>query len=323
MRYSLLLLVVLLLLSLGIRYVVDPERISANPAKDLHELELHDTELAEALKKADQGDIADLSDWINRADLITREHLATLMWTMVMDPKNPHKPEATLSWKYRNRFRPFLEISTGNDHLDTEIDNNLAYILVTGTATPSEADIRLVKSLEPRLKHKAKDTNDATIEDTIGCIDFVDRRFEAAKEDFQTSLTYLTQNHDPSTADLEALERRRMEASEYNAQLVAKHPEPGAQADLKPLPPEPDSDVHGDAHVSAASTAPAPAAGGHDRDAATPAAPGAAAPEPASATAPGAPAATPAPAAAPPTASPAAPRDATPGHGHGEDSSSL
>jgi hypothetical protein len=320
MRYSLLLLVVLLLLSLGIRYVVDPERISENPAKDLHEMELHDPDLAEALKKADAGDIADLSDWINRADLITREHLATLMWTMVMDPKNPHKPEATLSWKYRNRFRPFLEISTGNEHLDDEIDNNLAYILVTGTAAPSEADIRLVKSLEPRLKHKAKDTNDATIEDTIGCIDFVDRRFEQAKEDFQTSLTYLTQNHDPGTADLEALEKRRMEASDYNAQLVAKHPEPGAQADLKPLPPEPDSDVHGDAHASTASTA--PAAGSPDRDAATPATPSAAAPEPASATAPGAtdaaPAATPAPAASPP-----APHDATPAHGKGEDSTSL
>jgi hypothetical protein len=233
-----------MLLSLGIRYFADPVRLaqnSSNPANDLHEMIQRDPTLGSALDKADQqGDIIDLTTWINRADPILRQRLAWLLLGLVEKRIGPGlgKPDQELCWKYRNRFRAFLNLSTGLDFLDTVIDNMVAYTLVTATPSPSEADIALAKSLLPRLRHDAQENGDDSLMDTVGCVQFIALDFVGAKDSFTKALQFARDAHDPKRHGNDALYQKRLDAAEKNIVLKAANPDPTAHLTYVPLPAE-------------------------------------------------------------------------------------
>jgi hypothetical protein len=223
MRYSLILLMALIALSLGIHYFADQDsQASQNPERDLHELTLRDPELGQALADADKGDVAGLTTWLNRAEKIDRVRVAKLLIELTIDPKkNKTEPDLALCWKYRNRFRAFINLSTSIDKLDIGIDNLLAYALVAGTPTPSAADLSLARSLEVRLTREARDNDDPELEDTVGCSDVAAQDFAAARDAFALSLTWVSQLHDDGAASLLKLEQARKAAADHNYQVMA------------------------------------------------------------------------------------------------------
>ncbi len=236
------LVLVLTSLLLGFHFFSVPYAPSANPEHDLHTLTLSDPALGQALADCDQGSVSGLTTWLNRAELEDREHIARLLLALC-DPKHTDQFDTHLCWQYRNRFRAFIDLTTGKDRLDGQIDNLLAYTLATGETAaykPDEADINLARSLEPRLKRDANEDKDPNLEDTIGCIEFQARNYAGAKDAFQLSVTYFAQLHDAGAAKAAMLEQRRLEASTRNEQAMTDHkgPDPIADSELQPLPPD-------------------------------------------------------------------------------------
>ena len=193
MRYSLILLVLAVLLSLGIRFLADPIRqaqMTANPAHDLQELVSHDHVLGQALQQADQGNLGALTAWINRAEFEDRYRLALLLERISCRNDGSAKKDVvdiTVAYRYRNRFRAFTNLSTGEVRLDNELDNLLAYTLATAHDPPSRADLALALSLVPRLRNiPVSDISDQFL-DTIGCIEYQAGNYDEAKDAFASA----------------------------------------------------------------------------------------------------------------------------------------
>jgi len=245
MRYSLILLVAALLLSLGIRYFADPMRQaqnSTNPAHELQDMTARDPQLEAALASADAGNLQDLTDWINRAEPEDRQRLAMLLLRVTEHPDGKHDNDLTLALRYMNRFRAFMHLSTGSPMIDTDMDNLMAYALATGTPNPSPADLDFAKQLLPRLTIGAQGEGDGAdaIMDTIGCVQFQLTDFDAAKKSYADALAFAAQVRDPRPHEQLALYQRRLEAATHNAELKAgalAHPDAPAPTYL-PLPPE-------------------------------------------------------------------------------------
>jgi hypothetical protein len=238
MRYSLILLVAAMLLSLGIRYFVDPVRLaqgSTDPARDLHELCQREPTLAPALDQADRGDVGELATWINRAEPVERQRLAFLLLRLTQKP-GAENPDAELCWRYRHRFRAFINLDTGIEALDAEIDNLVAYTLVTGPEKPSAQDLALARALVPRLTRVARDSSEDAIMDTVGCVQFVAEDFAEAKESFTLANRYATEARDQRHHGMDSLYLRRLAAADHNAKAKAE----GRPADYLPLPREDD-----------------------------------------------------------------------------------
>jgi hypothetical protein len=241
MRYSLIILVVAMVLSLGMSYFWNPVRLAANsdnPAADLHAMTQQDPDLEHALQSADRNDVTELVKWINRADALQRQRLASLLINLV-SPKvsdTQREPNVHLVYKYRQRFRAFLTLGTGDDRLDIALENLLAYSVVTATDAPTKQDTDLATLLMPRLRRAANEFSDDALWDTVGCVQFVTGDFAGAKESFATAQKLVREgkSKDKLRRELEELYRRRFEASARNQQLVA---EKSAEA-LAPLPKE-------------------------------------------------------------------------------------
>ncbi len=241
MRYSLIILVVAMVLSLGMSYLWNPVRLaqnSGNPAAELHAMTSQDPDLERAMQNADKGDVTDLVKWINRADPLQRQRLATLMITLV-SPKvgdAAREPNVHLVYAYRQRFRAFLNLGTGDERLDIALENLLAYSVVTANESPTKQDIALANLLVPRLRRAAAEFNDDALWDTVGCALFASGDFTGAKDAFSTAqrLARESKSKEKERRALTELYQRRTQAAERNLQLVAeKSSEP-----LAPLPRE-------------------------------------------------------------------------------------
>jgi hypothetical protein len=236
-----------------------------DPGHALHTLEERDEEIAPALAAADAGDPTRLVLWLNRTDADTRLELAHIVHGEVYAPQpgRGREPDNALCWKYRTRLRAFVNISTGDDELDLEFDNLLAYAIATGPTpaggpgpTPAELDaaklvlLRLREAVRVRLeKHQTADAG--AIEDTIGCVLFATGDFAGAREAFTSAMA-------DESADMLPLAKARLAAATANVQAAAAKP-PGA---LRPLPQESEYPPDGSATAAATATAamPAPAA---------------------------------------------------------------
>lgn len=242
MRYSLILLVAVMVLSLGVRYFADPVRLaqaSPDPARDLHEMAARDPLLQRGLGRADEGDVTELSTWLNRADPLTRQRLAFLLLRLVAPSGAGQSGETdpALCWRHRHRFRAFVNLGTGREALDTAIDNLVAYTLVTGGSGPSTQDLAIAKQLLPRLKRAAQESSDDAIMDTVGCVQFAAGDYATAKESFRIAGEYAGQGRDQERTARQPLYTRRQQAAERNAALKAAAV-PGDQPDYEPLPPD-------------------------------------------------------------------------------------
>ncbi len=238
MRYSLILLVTFLLMALGMSYLRDPVRLALDPKDPSHDLMVmiqHDAVLGRAIEQADKGDVSELTTWINRADPIARQRLALLLHALIRPRDYPsYADAAAAAYRYRHRFRAFVNVGTGEEHIDTLIDNDVAYILATGTAVPSEQEKTLAKSLVTRLRRAAIEAGDPAIFDTIGCVQFADKDFSGAKESFTTAARLARESREAGAREVMPLYEKRLAAATANAATV-QH---ASEEPLRSLPTE-------------------------------------------------------------------------------------
>ncbi len=137
-----------------------------------------DRDLGAALAAADQGNPTPLATWINRAEEQHRRNLAIVLYRLVAlgggedqdkDPINDDR----VAYRYRDRLRAFLNVSTGQVEVDAVMDNLLAYTVVAGTAQPTAQDLEIARGLLPKLETRMKEHPEHGVFDTIGCLHFV------------------------------------------------------------------------------------------------------------------------------------------------------
>jgi Zn-dependent protease with chaperone function len=246
MRFSLIVLLVILLLSLAAEYFFNPLREAASaaaPDKILTALANSDPSLGEALAEADAGNITPLVKWLNRANDIERQRIALLHLRMVNLGDGNMQESSFLDdrmiYQLRNRLRAFINITTGNSEADLEIVNALAYGLVAGTPSPTKADLDIARSLVERVAHANRPPQHPYC-DTIGCVAFALGDYENAQKEFALALELLAKDSKIDPEDKlksEQLYQRRLAAAEHNlGSAKAK------SADRQPLPLSPMSD---------------------------------------------------------------------------------
>jgi Zn-dependent protease with chaperone function len=188
-----------------------------------------DKDLDNALKLADGGDVLPLKTWLNRSEEARRNKLATLFFSLIecyevqqdAAGKNTVVFDDRIGYHYRNRLRPFFDVTTGDAKLDAELDNTLAYLLVAGTDAPAPQDLKLAQQLVPRLEEQvhAFPEHAHMVLDTIGCVETALGEYSKAKAAFSEANRQLAEDHgisDEFHQHETELYRRRLEVAEYN-----------------------------------------------------------------------------------------------------------
>ncbi len=212
MRYSLVILVVVMLLSLGLNLWLSPVSKALqndNPQAALKIMADKDSDLANALVAADNGDPSPLAKWYQRTDRESRLAVAILF-----GKQGAGETDADL---YRMRYRliAISGIDSGDPGTNITLDNALAYTLVAGTATPTANDLLIAKRLLPNLERALLDKPENAIFDTVGCIHFRLGAWAPAIDAFQNALSQLDKETKPTDAERD--QRRLL----YQARLAA------------------------------------------------------------------------------------------------------
>ena len=207
-------------------------------------------DLGPALAAADRGEQTPLLTWLNAAESSERQALAAILMEACLTsaglPTNElsaRSDRAMYGW--RRRFAAFANIPTGDNEVDAELDNLIAYLAVAGSETPSAQDLDLAKHLLPRITKHNQDAPKAPVWDTIGCVHFVAGDFAAARAAFDEACKL--GEHDlahASSADRNDLTRslalyraRRQASIDADLQTVEHRAAPATRPHL-PLPPE-------------------------------------------------------------------------------------
>ena len=225
MRFSLALLISVLIASLALNWYLSPTRVNARRGDAQTELtawQQSDKDLSRALAQADAGDSSELASWYVRAKPPERARLLTLCLE-VLEPPKGQLPNDALLYRFRHRFLAFAGIDSGYPGLNLTLDNTLAYCLVAGTTTPGGADIETARKLLPTLEQAAAKPGMGAshhILDTIGCVHFVLGNHQKARDAFAGALSDVAKARDLDPAlreHVEGLYRRRLEAATRNA----------------------------------------------------------------------------------------------------------
>ena len=230
MRYSLLLLILALVLSYVVGTYFDPARPGAlvplgDPVKALNDWYQQDDELHKAVLAADRGEgLGLLTAWLNRADPLARQRAAGLLLASIARRdaqgrlREPLDIDDQEAYRYRARFRAFIDVGTGSPDRDQLLDNLIAYTAVAGTPHPNDTDLQVAALMLERLTRRLKDGEpDAMVADTVGCIHYVNGRYGEAQQLFDKSLVLI--------AKLPEAERQAMQpltAARAQAAAVAK-----------------------------------------------------------------------------------------------------
>jgi len=226
MRFSLVLLLAVLVASLALNWYLSPNRAGArriDVRSELADWQARDRDLASALDKADQQDPRELAKWYARASKPERRALLALCLAM-LDPPAGQPVNDALLYRYRHRFLAFAGIDSGSIELNLQLDNTLAYALVAGTPTPSETDLEQARKLLPGLEQAITRPMLGPIhpiQDTIGCVHFVLGNHQKARDAFAGALSNLAKDRTlkPDERDRgERLYRRRLEAATRNTE---------------------------------------------------------------------------------------------------------
>jgi len=195
MRFSLVILVVVMLLSLALNLWLSPVSKalqSGNPQAALKGMADKDSDLGNALVEADNGDPSPLAKWYQRTDRESRLAVAILL-------VNQGGNDADL-YRMRYRLMALSGIDSGNPATNVDIDNALAYSLVAGTANPTVNDLIVAKRLLPNLERALLERPQHAIFDTVGCIHFRLGAWAPAIDAFQNALSQLDQDQKTPTA---------------------------------------------------------------------------------------------------------------------------
>jgi Zn-dependent protease with chaperone function len=261
MRYSLVLLIAIMVASLAINWYLDPARKAATPADaqtELKQWETADDTLHQALINADKGDPTALSRWYQRASVLEKRRMLQLHFALVTPAEGePEGSKDPLIYQYRRRFTAFSGIDTENPVLNLELDNVLAYGLVAGTTAPTAQDLDQARQLLPGLELGVAKLPDSAIHDTIGCVHFALGDFTKARDSFTRARTALAADKKITGAlrsHLEQLYGRRLAAAEHN--LAAAN---GGTLERLPLDWTPQDQPHPTAPAPTAAPVPAAA----------------------------------------------------------------
>ena len=222
MRFSLVLLIAVLVASLALNWVLSPARLGSrgsDPQVELETLRKGDRDLAQALDSADAGDPRDLATWYARAKPIERTRLLALCLALLDPPKGQPANDALL-YRYRHRFIAFLGIDSGMALLNLQLDNTLAYALVAGTPNPTPQDRELARRLLPALEQAVSQPGLAiathALQDTIGCVHYVLGNHQKARDAFAGAISGLAKDRDLSESErarAAGLYQRRLDAA--------------------------------------------------------------------------------------------------------------
>ena len=227
-----------------------------------------DQTLGPALAAADRGDSAALLAWLNAAEPLTRQTLAVVVMHIALDHDGLKIDEESYAsdqayHRYRQRLIAFVNIPTGDADLDAELDNLLAYVLVAGTAQPSETDVALAKRILPRLEKQVERTPTSAVWDTIGCVYYVAGDDAKAKAAFLQAVTL-------AERELVKIETKKRPAFERSLALFRSRLQTAQDADLRavenrgdatvraPLPVAVVAEVTGVTEVEPSSSTPVP-----------------------------------------------------------------
>ena len=200
-----------------------------------------DQTLGPALAAADRGDSAALLAWLNAAEPLTRQTLAVVVMHIALDHDGLKiDDESNASdqayHRYRQRLIAFVNIPTGDADLDAELDNLLAYVLVAGTAQPSETDVALAKHILPRLEKQVERTPTSAVWDTIGCVYYVAGDDAKAKAAFLQAVTL-------AERELVKIETKKRPAFERSLALFRSRLQTAQDADLRAVEKRGDATV--------------------------------------------------------------------------------
>jgi len=239
LRTSISAFVFVVVLGLALAWLAFPQLRGDNdpsdPERALKLMEDHDDDLAPALAAADAGDPVKLAQWLNNSEPETRHDLARIIHAELCSVLSGHRSvDMRLCWQYRTRLRAFANVSTGEDDLDVEFDNLLAYAIATGP-NPTPDELAAAKQIAvPRLKDTVRlklergyPGEAGSLEDTIGCVYFATGDYNGAREAFTKALDHESQ-------ELIPLGKARLAAAAANATATITIP-PG---NLRPLPQE-------------------------------------------------------------------------------------
>jgi Zn-dependent protease with chaperone function len=224
-----------LLIAMGAGMYFDPRRESLtvqDPAAHISAWTKRDSGLGEALLQADQGNAGSLIQWLNRAPVQDRQSLAILHIRLaelsggVGSDGRVLPPNDRVPWTMRHRLAALsvcsLEDSDGR--LTLSVDNLLAYGLVAGTTAPTGPELDLAKSRLPALQAAFAKLPDHGLLDTIACVHFALRDWDAARRAWEQCLTLAAKDDDGPSAERlahEALYRRRLEDAQHNLAVSA------------------------------------------------------------------------------------------------------
>jgi hypothetical protein len=239
LRTSISAFVFVVVLGLALAWLAFPQLRGDNdpsdPERALKVMEDHDDGLAPALAAADAGDPVKLAQWLNNSEAETRHDLARIIHAELCSGLPGHRSvDPRLCWQYRTRLRAFANVSTGEDDLDVEFDNLLAYAIATGP-NPTPDELAAAKQIAvPRLKDTVRLKLErgyageaGSLEDTIGCVYFATGDYNGARDAFTNALTH-------ESPELIPLGKARLAAAAANATATITIP-PG---NLRPLPQE-------------------------------------------------------------------------------------
>ena len=211
MRSPLSLLLLAFGLSLALSWWLDPLRTAAtttDPQGRLAQLAKEDSDLGTALAAADRGDATVLIQWLNRADPLRRQHLAGL----ISNAAGAQGKDIRTVYAARYRLLPFTIIPTGKPALDTELDNLVAYALVTGVRPVVPSELVQAQAIAQRMAAPALAAKDHARLDTMGCVRFMAGDATGAVESFTKAVKYAEELR--VEAGILDLYRRRKAAAE-------------------------------------------------------------------------------------------------------------
>lgn len=190
-----------------------------------------DQTLGPALAAADRGDSAALLTWLNAAEPLTRQALAVVVMHIALNhdgltiDDDSHATDQAFH-RYRQRLTAFVNIPTGDAALDADLDNLLAYVLVAGTAQPSETDVALAKHILPRLEKQVEHTPTSAVWDTIGCVYYVAGDDAKSKAAFLQAVTL-------AERELAKIDTKKRPAAERGLTLFRSRLQTAQDADLR------------------------------------------------------------------------------------------
>lgn len=205
-------ILMLLILGLSLTFFAQPR------APELSSLRDGDPVLNQALTTAEDGDHHQLRNWLIQQSSNRRQLFARALFTRLEDEQIIGDDRQL--YAHRHWLLPFAGISTGDEALDLQMDNALAYGLVAGSETVDDDSLAIAQELLPsltagaeRMESRGQRLYSAALWDTIASVYFVAGDRDDAINAFQRGQEQLTDLEGENPAALRRIINARLRAA--------------------------------------------------------------------------------------------------------------